>query len=74
MKVVLREKGRITLPVAIRDALGVSPGDQLEVSAEDEAVVLRPVRVVTSKEMKGILGHTEVDIEETEGALGRDTS
>lgn len=68
----LREKGRITLPAEIRNALGITRGDQLEIRAENGAVVLKPIRTVTSKEIKGILGRMKVSIEEAEDALGRE--
>ena len=72
MKVVLREKGRVTIPASIRNALGVRSGDQLEVSTKDAAIVLKPVRRMTSKEIKGIIGRSKIEIEEIEEALGRD--
>ena len=72
MRVVLREKGRITIPATIRNALGVRSGDQLEVSTKDAAIVLKPVRTITSKEIKGIIGRSKIEIEEIEEALGRD--
>jgi len=72
--VVLREKGRITIPASIRKALGLSEGDQLQLSAEGGAVVLRPKRVVTADDIRGLIGPVKVEIEEVEEALGRDLS
>ena len=44
MKVVtVDERGRITLPSEERRALGLEPGDKLEVSVERGAIVLRPL-------------------------------
>lgn len=35
-------KGQITIPVEIRNALGISEGDKIEVELEDSTVRLRP--------------------------------
>ncbi|PPS89471.1 hypothetical protein BZZ08_01617 [Streptomyces sp. MH60] len=35
----VREKGQLTLPVRVREALGVSPGDELEFEVSDAGVV-----------------------------------
>ncbi|GAQ53671.1 AbrB/MazE/SpoVT family DNA-binding domain-containing protein [Streptomyces acidiscabies] len=44
----VREKGQLTLPVGVREALGVSPGDELEFEINDAGVVevhgLRKIR------------------------------
>jgi len=41
--VIIDEKGRVTLPSEERKALGLGPGDRLEVSVERGAIVLRPL-------------------------------
>ena len=41
--VTLKKKGQLTLPVAFRNALGLSEDDQLELSVEDGRVILTPV-------------------------------
>ena len=43
-------------------------------SVERGAVVLRPERTVTARELKGIIGPVEVEIKEVEEALGRELS
>ncbi|MFD6425368.1 AbrB/MazE/SpoVT family DNA-binding domain-containing protein [Streptomyces sp. NPDC060198] len=44
----LREKGQLTLPGRVREALGVSPGDELEFEVNDAGIVevhgLRKIR------------------------------
>jgi AbrB family looped-hinge helix DNA binding protein len=39
--VVVRKKGIIVIPKAIRDALGIEEGDALRVSVEEGKIVLR---------------------------------
>jgi len=74
MIVWLREKGRITIPASIRKALGLREGDRLQLSVDQGAIILKPERVVTAREIKGIIGPAKVKIEEVEEALGRDLS
>lgn len=74
MEVRLREKGRITIPVSIRKALGLREGDRLKLSVKRGEIILRPERVVTAEELKGVLGQVKVKIEEVEEALGRELS
>ena len=74
MDVRLREKGRITIPVSIRRALGLRKGDRLKLSVKQGAIILKPERVVTAKEIKGILGSVKVEVKEVEEALGREPS
>jgi len=69
--VKLREKGRVTIPVAIRRALGLREGDTLQLSVGGGAIVLRPERIVTAKQIKGIIGPAKVELDEVEEALGR---
>lgn len=40
------EKGLVTLPKKVLDALDISPGDTVEVEVREDEVVLRPVKVV----------------------------
>jgi AbrB family looped-hinge helix DNA binding protein len=40
----LDKAGRIVLPKPVRDELGLSPGDTLDLSLEGEQVMLRPRR------------------------------
>jgi len=74
MEVWLREKGRITIPMSIRKALGLREGDRLKLSVKRGEIILRPEKVVTAEEIKGVLGQVKVKIEEVEEALGRELS
>ncbi|MCC6622325.1 MAG: AbrB/MazE/SpoVT family DNA-binding domain-containing protein [Deltaproteobacteria bacterium] len=42
-RAVLSTKGQVVLPHAIRDALGLTPGSEFEVTTEGDAVILRPL-------------------------------
>lgn len=46
MKVVVSEKGQVTIPKQLRDTLGIEPGQQLEFSEEDGRLVARKVGAV----------------------------
>ena len=47
-RATVRDKGQLTLPAKVREALGVSPGDELEFAINDDGVVevhgLRKIR------------------------------
>jgi AbrB family looped-hinge helix DNA binding protein len=43
-KVTLDKAGRVVLPKIVRDELGLSPGDTLELTVEGEQMTLRPQR------------------------------
>jgi AbrB family looped-hinge helix DNA binding protein len=68
---MVREKGRITLPVKVREALALQEGDKLELTIEKGAIVLKPKEIVRAKDLKGIIGPIKVDLKEVEEALGR---
>ena len=52
---------------------GFSPPHwRLQLTAEGGAIILKPKRIVTAEDIKGIIGPIEVEIEEVEEALGRD--
>ena len=53
MELAIDKFGRMVLPKSIRDDLGLEPGDKLEASAEDGAIVLRPVREQAALRDKG---------------------
>ncbi|MDG6929049.1 MAG: AbrB/MazE/SpoVT family DNA-binding domain-containing protein [Nitrososphaerota archaeon] len=72
MEVALREKGRLTLPAKIREAMALREGDTLKVSLEGGAIVLRPGRAVTVDAMKGVLGRGRVELQDVEDSLGTD--
>ena len=44
-RVTLDKAGRIVLPKWVREALRVGPGDTLEIDAEEDRLVVSPVRV-----------------------------
>ncbi len=70
----LGEKGRITIPARIREALGLREGDVLQLSIEGGAIILKPEKTVTAKQLKGVIGPAKVKLEEVEEALGSDLS
>jgi AbrB family looped-hinge helix DNA binding protein len=46
-------KGQVVIPKALRDELGIAPGDEVAFSIEDGAVLVEPVKEWRS--LKGIL-------------------
>ncbi|MDG7018218.1 MAG: AbrB/MazE/SpoVT family DNA-binding domain-containing protein [Nitrososphaerota archaeon] len=74
MKVAIREKGRVTLPAEVREAMALHEGDVFEVGLENGTIVLKPSRSVAVDDVRGIIGRSRVDLEEIEGSLGRDES
>ncbi|MDZ4246477.1 MAG: AbrB/MazE/SpoVT family DNA-binding domain-containing protein [Dehalococcoidia bacterium] len=69
--VVLRPKRQITLPREICDQLGIGPGDVLEMTVEDYAIIARPRKIVALEALKEIQqafqrsGVTEEELQET---------
>ena len=67
MIVKITSKRQVTLPARVLDALGVGPGDQLELEEGPDGFILRPRRIDYSK--LGTLrdkippGHPPFDIE-----------
>ena len=67
MIVRITSKRQVTLPTQVLDALGVGPGDQLELEEGPDGFILRPRRIDYSK--LGTLrdkippGHPPFDIE-----------
>lgn len=51
----LSTKGRVVLPKEVRDALGLSSGDKLEIDVRDGVVLLRPIRMTTVDGLLGLL-------------------
>lgn len=45
MLVKITTKRQVTFPARVLDALGVGPGDRLELRKEGDAYLLRPLRV-----------------------------
>lgn len=68
--------GRFVLPKQVREALGLAPGDSLEIELHDAEITLRPCRSVRPMRKKhGIWvldGGTPMRPEETENLLRRD--
>ncbi len=73
MEVAVGEKGRVTLPLEIRKALGIREGDVILIEPKGKEVVLRPKRYVSVRETWGIAAAIKkVKIEEIEEAAGRE--
>ncbi|RPI81361.1 MAG: AbrB/MazE/SpoVT family DNA-binding domain-containing protein [Planctomycetaceae bacterium] len=53
MKATITSKGQITIPVAIREKLGLKPGDQIEF--DENATILVGRRVVDNTEWQATL-------------------
>ncbi len=49
MIVKVTSKRQVTFPARVLDALGVGPGDQLEISEGPDGYILRPRRIDLSK-------------------------
>jgi AbrB family looped-hinge helix DNA binding protein len=68
----ITSKGQITIPKAIRDAMGVGPGDRLRfVQREDGTVVVEPL-TVDVRTLKGMFRHKvtrAVTVEEMNAAI-----
>lgn len=56
MDAVVAERGQFTIPKKIRDALGITPGTILEVSAENGKLVARKKAASGVDAVYGILG------------------
>lgn len=57
--VTVSKKGQVTIVKAVREAVGIEPGEEVFVSVEDGRVVIEPVP--TLKELRGI--HAREDAE-----------
>jgi AbrB family looped-hinge helix DNA binding protein len=67
--VVVRKKGIIVIPKAIRDALGIEEGDALRVSVEEGKIVLRKEGFWEKlfDSAKGLYNPEEAELELDEG-------
>lgn len=77
-KTRLSSKGQVIIPKAVRDARGWSPGVELEVEDQGDAVVLRraePLPATTFDEVRGCLKYRgrPRTIEEMDEAVARET-
>jgi antitoxin PrlF len=50
-------KGQITIPLAVREALGIEVGDQVVFVASDDGVLLHPVRRRPLSALHGAVAH-----------------
>lgn len=72
MEVTLDKFGRLVIPKAVRESLGLGPGSTLEVDEKDEALLLRPRRPEPDLvEEEGVLVFTGEAAGDLEGAVGR---
>jgi len=54
MKATLTSKGQLTIPKAIRDRMGLKPGDVLEF--DEHVTYLKAQRVFDEKRMRSVVG------------------
>jgi len=66
--VKISSKGQITIPKEVREALGLKPGDRVEIRVEDDFAILEPLKK-PSESMRGLgsrvkekLGVTAVEL------------
>lgn len=58
----MEDRGRVIIPKAVRDKLGIRGGEKMKVKEKDGEVVMRPVRSGESlKELKGVVKKSDVD-------------
>jgi len=71
MTTALTSSGQLTLPKAVRDGLGLKPGDHLAVAVENDAIILTPL-TVTLNDLCSILPKPKrrVSIDEMNRAIG----
>lgn len=59
MKTSVDQFGRVVIPKRMRDHLGLASGAELEVQAQNDEIVLKPVRETSSLALKdGVLVYT----------------
>jgi len=65
-------KGQLTVPKEIRDALGLRPGDKVDLVHKGGDIVLRKRRVISLQELMGSLPNNGISksLEELEKDLG----
>jgi AbrB family looped-hinge helix DNA binding protein len=71
MEIRIGSKGRITLPLKLRELLGLREGDSLIVEVTNKGILLKP-KGLSSRELWGIARLESVEIEEIEESLGRE--
>ena len=63
----MREKRQVTLPASLCEELGIEPGDLLDASIDDGALVIRPARKAALdalKELQRAVRESGVSLEE----------
>jgi AbrB family looped-hinge helix DNA binding protein len=71
MEVKIGSKGRITLPLRLRELLGLREGDFLIVEVTNKGILLKP-KGLSSRELWGVARLESVEMEEIEESLGRE--
>jgi len=71
MEVKIGDKGRITLPLKLRELLGLREGDSLVVEVIGKGILLKP-KGPSSRELWGAAKLERVEMEEIEEFLGRE--
>ena len=68
----MNKRGQVTVPKAIREALGVGPGDKLRYAIVDDGVLVLPVRPTSS--LFGMLPYDgpPISLEEIARVMGED--
>ena len=61
MRIKVRKKGQITLPLELRKNWEVSEGSELVLAPEGDHAVIRPVRKTKIKQEAGSLGQADRD-------------
>ena len=44
----IQERGQITLPKALRDEVGLAPGDEVTITVAGDGLIVRPARTIFS--------------------------
>jgi len=70
MEVRIGNRGRITLPLKLRELLGLREGDSLIVEVVGKGILLKP-KGPSSRELWGVARLERVEIEEIEESLWR---
>lgn len=55
----LSSKGQMVIPRDVRKALGLKPGSRLSARVSGNQLILEPARVLSAKELRGILAGTD---------------
>ena len=69
LKVILDNRGRITIPSEVRKKLRLKKGTTLLIEVREKMIILKPLRKISAKDLLGIAGEEKVSIEEIEKSL-----